>query len=493
MVEPAAHVALAWRELPHGVEAVGVFSALRREPFPWLLDSALTSEQLGRFSFAGANPWALLRARDGMLELDVRRAVAGGAAPGCTRLGEDLTALWRHWLPRLPVSVSSPPVPFVGGALALLGYELAAGFEPIELRGIDDLALPDATLLLVDRLIAWDHVAQRSFACALGFGASAGQAQSSADEALEATRVWLEPAAPHASRRTRGPNFSCAAAPPPFDANGYAKAVARVKQEIEAGNVYQANLTQRMERRFDGDSWELYRALRRINPAPFACYVELPEVAVVGSSPERFLKIDADGHVESRPMKGTRPRGRHGEEDAALRAELGSSEKDRAENLMIVDLVRNDLGRVCATGSVRVPELMAIEEYASVFQLVSTVTGQLRDGSDVFDCIAAAFPPGSMTGAPKIAAMQLLEHLEPVRRALYSGAIGYLDARGGADLCVVIRTLFVQGERALLHAGGGVVADSDPDAEWLESLLKAQALLAALEELQGVPGGEDPR
>ena len=210
-------------------------------------------------------------------------------------------------------------------------------------------------------------------------------------------------------------------------------------------------------------------------------------------SPERFLKIDADGHVESRPMKGTRPRGRHGEEDAALRAELGSSEKDRAENLMIVDLVRNDLGRVCATGSVRVPELMAIEEYASVFQLVSTVTGQLRDGSDVFDCIAAAFPPGSMTGAPKIAAMQLLEHLEPVRRALYSGAIGYLDARGGADLCVVIRTLFVQGERALLHAGGGVVADSDPDAEWLESLLKAQALLAALEELQGVPGGEDPR
>jgi len=160
---------------------------------------------------------------------------------------------------------------------------------------------------------------------------------------------------------------------------------------------------------------------------------------------------------------------------------------------MIVDLVRNDLGRACATGSVRVPELMAVEQYASVFQLVSSVTGQLRDDCDVFDCIAAAFPPGSMTGAPKIAAMRLLDHLESVRRALYSGAIGYLDARGGADLCVVIRTLFVQRERVLLHVGGGVVADSDPEAEWLESLLKARALLAALEEVAGVPGGADPR
>ena len=488
MVEPSKHVALAWRELPSGVEALGVFAALRREPCPWLLDSALVGERLGRYSFAGANPWALMRARDGMLELDVRRAVPGGPAQGCTRLGEDPTKRWRHWLPRLPVDAPAPPVPFVGGALALLGYELAAGLEPVELRGFDDLALPDATLLLVDRVIAWDHIEQRSFACALGFGANQSQSRRSADDSLAATEAWLEPVAPQAPRRARSPKLPDVAAPEPFDANRYAKAVGLVKEEIEAGNVYQANLTQRMERRFSGDPWELYCALRRINPAPFACYVELPEVAVVGSSPERFLKLDADGGIESRPIKGTRPRGRHAAEDAALRAELAGSEKDRAENLMIVDLVRNDLGRVCATGSVSVPELMAIEEYASVFQLVSTVVGRLRGDRDVFDCIAAAFPPGSMTGAPKIAAMRLLDHLEPVRRALYSGAIGYLDARGGADLCVVIRTLFVQGERALLHAGGGVVADSDPHAEWLESLVKARALLAALAEAGAGPG-----
>ncbi|MBW2270536.1 MAG: aminodeoxychorismate synthase component I [Deltaproteobacteria bacterium] len=493
MVEPSAHVALAWRELSGGLEALAVFPALRREPCPWLLDSALRGERLGRYSFAGASPWALLRANDGVLELDVRRSVAGGPAPGCTRVGEDLMALSRRWLPRLPADASAPPVPFVGGALALLGYELAAGLEPVELRGIDDLALPDATLLLVDRLIAWDHVARRAFACALGFGSSESQARCSAAESLEATGAWLEPVAPAAPRRMRGAKLSGVAAPQPFDANGYAKAVSQIKGEIEAGNVYQANLTQRMERRFLGDSWELYRTLRRINPAPFACFVELPEVAVVGSSPERFLKVEIDGRVESRPIKGTRPRGRHAAEDAALKAELAASEKDRAENLMIVDLVRNDLGRVCVTGSVSVPELMEIEEYASVFQLVSSVTGRLRSDRDVFDCIAAAFPPGSMTGAPKIAAMRLLDHLEPVRRALYSGAIGYLDARGGADLCVVIRTLFVQGERALLHAGGGVVADSDPDAEWLESLVKARALLAALKEVGAVPSEEDSR
>ncbi len=255
-----------------------------------------------------------------------------------------------------------------------------------------------------------------------------------------------------------------------------------MKDEIEAGNVYQANLTQRVEGPFDGDPWQVYRALRRVNPAPFACYVELDDVTVAGSSPERFLRVGADGLAESRPIKGTRPRGGSPGEDAALRRELAGSEKDRAENLMIVDLVRNDLGRVCETGSVEVPELMAIEEYASVFQLVSTVAGRLRDDRDAFDLVRATFPPGSMTGAPKIAAMQLLDRLEPVRRGLYSGAIGYFDARGGADLCVVIRTLFFQGERVLLHAGGGVVADSDPQEEWRESWVKARALLAALAE-----------
>jgi anthranilate/para-aminobenzoate synthase component I len=213
---------------------------------------------------------------------------------------------------------------------------------------------------------------------------------------------------------------------------------------------------------------------------PFASYLELPEVSVVGASPERFLRVEPDGRVESRPIKGTRPRGRDPVEDGRLREELARSEKDRAENLMIVDLVRNDLGRVCAAGSVEVPGLFAIEDYASVFQMVSTVRGRLAPGRDALDLVRASFPPGSMTGAPKIAAIRLLDRLERGRRGIYSGAIGWLDARGGADLSVVIRTLVVRGSRALVQVGAGIVADSDPAAEWRESLDKARAPLEAL-------------
>jgi para-aminobenzoate synthetase component 1 len=258
------------------------------------------------------------------------------------------------------------------------------------------------------------------------------------------------------------------------------RGVETILGEIAAGEVYQACLTHRLELDYPGDPWDLYRELRRASPAPFACFLELPEVSVVGSSPERFLRVLPDGRVESRPIKGTRPRGRDPEEDRRLRQQLADSEKDRAENLMIVDLVRSDLGRACATGSIAVPELLAIEDYASVFQLVSTVTGRLAPGRDALDLLRASFPPGSMTGAPKIAAMRLLDRLEPVRRGIYSGAIGWLDVRGGADLAVVIRTLLVRQGRAYLHAGAGIVADSDPHAEWRETLDKAGPLLDAL-------------
>jgi para-aminobenzoate synthetase component 1 len=335
-------------------------------------------------------------------------------------------------------------------------------------------------LLFIDRLLAWDHRRGRVHAFAMGCGPTSDAARRRAQRSLEGmARGRLAP------RRGRGePTASFAA--PGIDAQraAHAKAVARVKEEIEAGNVYQACLTQRFERAHTGDSWQLYRALRRLNPAPFACYLELPEVAVVGSSPERFLRLSPDRVVESRPIKGTRPRGRSPAEDASLRRDLESSAKDRAENLMIVDLVRNDLGRVCETGSVEVPELMAVEAYASVFQLVSTVRGRLRADRDVFDLVRAAFPPGSMTGAPKIAAMRLLGGLEPVRRSFYSGAVGYLDARGGADLAVVIRTLLVQRGRACVHSGGGIVADSEAAAEWREALDKAAPLFAALDEAE---------
>jgi anthranilate/para-aminobenzoate synthase component I len=236
-----------------------------------------------------------------------------------------------------------------------------------------------------------------------------------------------------------------------------------------------------MEWDLSGDPWSLYRRLREVNPAPFASYFELPEVAIASCSPERFLRLEPDRSVESRPIKGTRPRGSGPDEDRSSRARLACSAKDRAENLMIVDLVRNDLGRVCEIGSVDVPELMTIEDYASVFQMVSTVRGRLRADRDAVDLIRATFPPGSMTGAPKIAAMQIIDRLEPMRRGIYSGALGYIDVRGGLDLCVVIRAALVKAGRAYVHAGGGIVADSDPAGEYHETLDKARPLAAALE------------
>jgi para-aminobenzoate synthetase component 1 len=325
-------------------------------------------------------------------------------------------------------------------------------------------------------VLAWDHRTGRCFGLGLGFGANPREAGTAA-RTHAAAAARLEPAGPPVARGPGVPPASASGAD--LDEAGHAAAVRAILREIAAGNVYQANLTRRIERRCTVDPWSVYRALRRENPAPFACFVSLPEAAVVGSSPERFLRVEPDRRVESRPIKGTCARGRDAAEDALRRARLLASAKDRAENLMIVDLVRNDLGRACETGSIEVPELMAVEAYASVFQMVSTVTGRLRTDRDVFDLLRAAFPPGSMTGAPKIAAMELLARLEPVRRGFYSGAIGWLDARGGADLSVVIRTLVVQGQRAFAQTGGGIVADSEPTAEWEETELKAARLLHA--------------
>ena len=478
MDRPSERSALAVRELPAARQPLVAYERLRAGDMPWLLDSALRVPRLGRFSFAGADPWLVLRARGARIEAECRRPVRPGVAVGRRELEGDLFEVARGLLPKLSSGVQ-PGLPFVGGAVGYLGYELAERLERLALGGVDDLGLPDAVLLFVDRVLVWDHEQDRAWAVALGCGDGDAAARAAAERGVEALCACVEgdPATPRAfAPRVSAPPFAH------FEEGTYAKAVDRVKEEIAAGNVYQANLTHRMERDFAGDPWALYRSLRRINPAPFACFIELPEVCVVGSSPELFLRVDADGCVESRPIKGTRPRGRHAAEDAAQRAALAVSEKDRAENRMIVDLVRNDLGRVCETGSVGAPELMQIEEYASVFQLVSSVTGRLREGSDVFDLLRATFPPGSMTGAPKIAAMQLLGRLEPVRRGIYSGAIGYLDVRGGADLSVVIRTLLLREGRAYLHSGGAVVADSDPRDEWRETLDKSAPLRAALDQ-----------
>jgi para-aminobenzoate synthetase component 1 len=267
-----------------------------------------------------------------------------------------------------------------------------------------------------------------------------------------------------------------------FTHRGYLDAVARVRDYIIAGDIFQANLSQRLEAPLTESPWSLYRRLRSINPAPFAAYLEFGDVSVVSASPERFLGLSEDGHVEARPIKGTRPRGVGPEHDAHLGQALRESEKDRAENLMIVDLLRNDLSRVCTPGTVRVPELFSLEHYSTVHHLVSTVVGQLEPGADAVALLGATFPGGSITGAPKVRAMEIIAELEPSRRGVYCGAIGYLSPTGALDTSIVIRTYLALGDRVFFSVGGGVVADSDPEAEYRETLDKAKALIAALAE-----------
>ena len=465
---------------------------LRALPGFWLLDSALDDGRAGRWSFAGAEPLAVARADGDRIEIEPCLR-AGEAAPLLARRawrGDPFAAL-REIVPHAEASEDAASIPFVGGAVGWLGYELAAQIERVPVRSDGDLVLPDMAWLLVDRVLGYEHASGRLVATALGAGDDAERNVDRFVAQLVSGQVDLPNQPTPSNDATPGPEplrlrdavtgLELGAF---FDVDSYAKAVTVIREEIAAGEVYQANLTHRLAATFGGDAWRLYDALRALSPAPFAAFLTLPEITVVGASPELFLHLDAAGHVETRPIKGTRVRGATPSEDDRLAAELLHSEKERAENAMIVDLMRNDLGRVCEVGSIEVPELFAIERHATLFQMVSTVRGRLRGDRDRVDLLRAAFPPGSMTGAPKIAAIELLARLEPVRRGIYAGALGRLDARGGADLCVVIRSVLCRGRRAWLHVGGGIVMDSEPLAEWEETLAKARAPLDALATTQ---------
>jgi aminodeoxychorismate synthase component I len=501
-LEPPLVTAVAVREIARSPGWIDLVETLRSTPGFWLLESALPSPGLGRFDFAGAHPYLTVQAFGRRTELRPLRATREDLPHRpCVSFGDPLETL-RGLCPPAPAELPAEAPPFVGGAVGWCGYELSAQLEAVAFRGLDDLGAPDLCWAFVDRVLAFDRETDQLVACALGFGRDRRRARNAAERAADAlaervTRGHPDPFVPcetPTAASSRGSLAQRRPSPPVqlrdpetglalhafFDASAYVKTVAQVKERIAAGDVYQANLTHRLDVRFQGDPWRLYTMLRRCNPAPFAAFLSSSGLAVVGSSPESFLRLRPDRWVESRPMKGTRPRGRTPEGDRALERELAVSSKDRAENLMIVDLMRNDLGRVCEVGSVHVPELMSVEAYATVFQMVSRVAGRLRRDADAFDLLRAAFPPGSMTGAPKIAAMKLLARLEPVRRGVYSGTLGYLDVRGSADLSVVIRTVLVRDGIASLHVGGGIVADSDPVGEWRESLDKARALLDAI-------------
>jgi para-aminobenzoate synthetase component I len=372
---------------------------------------------------------------------------------------------------------------FAGGLIGYLGYDLARTIERLPSLAQPDPAWPWLHLQLCDHVLAYHHATQQWHSAVQPMANWGGPQRE---------QIWADTVA-----RAQGPDPASSAAfhvgpllartPPEV----YQTQVQQVLDWIAAGDIFQANLSHRFEAPFAGDSYALYRALTQHNPAPFCAYMTGPDFALASASPERFLQCTSRGEVTARPIKGTAPRHADPAHDARARLALQHSEKDRAENLMIVDLMRNDLGRVAQTGSVRVDQLFEIEAHPSVWQMVSTIRAQLRKGADRASLLRACWPPGSMTGAPKVRAMEIIDTLEPVQRGPYAGAMGYLDAGGAMDLSVLIRTAMVTRDRVLLQVGGGIVSDSQPALELAETLDKGRLLMQVLGGASGIQGGTD--
>ena len=447
------------------------------------LDSSRVMAGLSRFSFMGdATGGEVLRYHNGRRSVEV---VCGGEGPRGEPADRGFFRYIRERLQRYHVMGDALPFDFAGGFVGYFGYELKSECGG---RAVHRSAQPDAAGLWVQRFLAVDHQSQEVYAVAL----------SASPEEDAAARTWLgdierrvdriaEPAAPMIGTDRSTLSFALESSAP-----AYLEAIHQALDYINAGDTYEVCLTNRIRGQTAVDALALYRVLRRVNPAPFAAYLRLGALKILCSSPERFLRIDRCRVVQAKPIKGTAPRARDEADDYRMAAELAASEKNRAENLMIVDLLRNDLGRVCEIGSVQVPVLMGIETYATVHQLVSTITGRLRADLYAVDCVQAAFPGGSMTGAPKIHTMEILDELEGSARGIYSGALGYLSLNDCADLNIVIRTIVLQGDELSIGVGGAIVAGSDPPAELDEALLKAKALLDAVAlcrrgDLDGMP------
>jgi para-aminobenzoate synthetase component 1 len=474
---------------PDPIESCARFRGL---PYLLFLDSARDPGRLGRYSFLSADPALVVHGKGRHASvLDTRSGTDTPLDAHALAGVRDLLA------PHLAEPVSGLP-PFQGGAAGYLAYDWGSVLERLPSPRYDDLAIPDVVFAVYDWVIAWDHLERRAWIISTGLPDRGAEKSQRCENRLALVRerlAWrslsteISGAPPPSPPRTEhAPSYPVSDTDIPasielrssFTHRGYLDALTRVREYIVAGDIFQANLSQRFEAPLTESPFALYRRLRDINPAPFAAFLEFGDVTVASASPERFLRLDTQRCVEARPIKGTRPRGVYPAHDAALGRALQESIKDRAENLMIVDLMRNDLSRVSLPGSVRVPELFALERYATVHHLVSTVTGVLEPGRDAIDLLCATFPGGSITGAPKVRAMEIIAELEPSRRGVYCGSIGYLSLTGAMDTSIVIRTYQAIRGQVYFSAGGGIVADSDPEQEYRETFDKARALIRAL-------------
>jgi anthranilate synthase component I len=450
--------------------------------YAFLFESVEGGEQVARYSFLGKDPFLVLRAR-GTRTITTRSGVTTDSEEPFVDVLRRLMAEFRApFVPGLPR--------LTGGAVGYIGYDSSIVFEPA-LAGAWSKApwattadqADDAGFMLFDSVLAFDHVKHRILIIA--------NARVTADDDLEAlygfacARIdFLERELERGLSQSPGRAGEAPAIASNVTRDAFETGVRTIKEHIAAGDIYQAVLSQRFETRITADPFTVYRALRHVNPSPYMYFMRLGDLAIVGSSPEMLVRVEA-GRVETHPIAGTRPRGSSDEADLRLAEELKRNEKERAEHVMLVDLGRNDLGRVCEFGSVRVPQYMALERYSHVMHLVSTVEGRLADDRDHLDALVACFPAGTVSGAPKIRAMQILAGLEPTRRDIYAGAIGYIDFAGNLDFCIAIRTITIRDGVAHVQAGAGIVADSNAAAEYEETRDKARALLQALEMAEG--------
>ena len=465
------------QEIHMAPDAAWCFEAFTLRSFSFFLDSGMDPQKLGRYSFMGSDPFLVIHSRGDDITL-LRDGVEE------KRKGNPFDAVG-ELLKTYAIDGSRSPVPFTGGGVGYFSYDLCHFIEKLPKRAVDDLNLPECYLGFYDVIVAFDHQENKTYIISTGFPEldeekRIHRAEARANE-LRNMVMLAPPSIISQAKAGKGLKLKSN-----FSHVGYLEAVAKAREFICAGDIFQVNLSQRLEVDINIPPYELYKRLRQINTAPFANYFGFDGVSIVGASPERFLKVRGDW-VETRPIKGTKPRGKTPKEDKALADSLKKSVKDRAENIMIVDLERNDIGRVCRYGTVKVTELAILETYPTVFHLTSTVVGQLREGKNVIDLLKATFPGGSITGAPKVRAMEIIDELEPTRRSVYTGSLGYLSFSGDLDLNIVIRTFIVKNGRVYFQVGGAIVYDSEPEAEYIETLDKGRALIRAL----GLSDGKD--
>jgi anthranilate synthase component 1 len=474
-VIPIAHHFLDDTETP-----VSAFLKLRQIAGCFLLESAEQGLRQGRYSFLGVKAWESIRLTGN------RVAVRHGGVDTFYDLkanGGDPFAFMAAHLGRYRVPPLEGLPPFVGGAVGYFGYDCIRHVEKLPDAPPDDLGLPDMAFLLTDVIVVFDHLRHTITLLTNIFR----DEEAHFETAYRAAVARLAEVKQRLRAPIPAPNWSLGRAAPldvpvtsRFEKGRFLKAVERVREYIHAGDAFQVVLSQRFERPVNVSGFSIYRGLRAVNPSPYMYYMSFRDFEVVGSSPEPLVTV-ADGRAETRPIAGTRPRGSNPAEDAALAEEMLGDEKERAEHLMLVDLGRNDLGRVSRPGTIKVDEFMEVERYSHVMHMVSSVTGELSDGVTATDALRAVFPAGTVSGAPKVRAMEIIDGLEPTRRGPYAGAIGYMSYSGDLDSCIYIRTILGRDGRAYVQAGAGIVADSDPEFEYTETVNKARAQFRAIE------------